>query len=68
MNPNKLSTEYASEHDWDLLRRSAPEDFDGHTGFDRMTPADRLEWLDMAVQFVSEAKQRVRHQVKETPL
>lgn len=39
--------------DWEILRRSQPEDYDGHTAFDRMTPAARLAWLDAAAEFVS---------------
>jgi len=34
------------------VRRSRPEDYDGHTEFDRMTPAQRLAWLDEATLFV----------------
>jgi hypothetical protein len=59
MNPDNQSVGQVSVHDWEVLRRSQPEDFDGHTGFDRMTPAERLEWLEAAVQFVTEAKQRL---------
>jgi hypothetical protein len=59
INFDKQSQVNVSANDWEVLRRSQPEDFDGHTGFDRMTPAERLEWLEAAVQFVTEAKQRL---------
>lgn len=39
--------------DTETIRRSRPEDYDGHTGFDRMTPAARLAWLESAVDFIS---------------
>lgn len=62
MNSDKQSSGQASAHDWDVLRQSQPEDFDGHTGFDRMTPADRLEWLEAAVQFVAESRGHGAHE------
>ena len=39
------------------VRRSRPEDYDGHTCFDRMTPAQRLAWLDAATEFIWEQKE-----------
>jgi len=33
-------------------RLARPEDYDGHTEFDRMTPGQRLAWLDEATMFV----------------
>jgi len=51
---------HATQRDWAVLRQSQPSDYDGHTGFDRMTPAARLEWLDTAVQFVADAAGRAR--------
>ena len=42
----------ATASDWEVLRQSQPSDYDGHTGFDRMSPAARLEWLEAAVEFV----------------
>jgi hypothetical protein len=59
INSDKQSPVYASAQDWEVLRHAKPEDFNGHTGFDRMTPAARLEWLDAAVQFVASAKNAV---------
>lgn len=41
-----------------ILAQTTPEDYDGHTEFARLTPAQRLEWLDLAVQFVQDAKNR----------
>lgn len=40
----------------EVLRRCSPEDFDGHTEFHRLTPAQRLAWLDEAVAFIGAAK------------
>jgi len=36
----------AREQALEAVRHSRPEDYDGHTEFDRMTPAQRLAWLD----------------------
>ena len=36
----------------EAVRLSQPEDYDGHTEFDRMTPSQRLAWLDEATIFV----------------
>ena len=30
----------------EAVRHSRPQDYDGHTEFDRMTPGQRLTWLD----------------------
>jgi hypothetical protein len=35
-----------------VLESAKPEDFDGHTEFYRMTPLERLRWLDQAVEMV----------------
>ena len=40
------------EHALEAVRLSRPEDYDGHTEFDRMTPSQRLAWLDEATIFV----------------
>lgn len=42
----------ATAADWEAVRRSCPEDYDGHTGFATMTPSARLAWLDEAIEFV----------------
>jgi len=34
------------------------QDYDGHTEFDRMSPAQRLAWLDEATLFVWKQKAR----------
>lgn len=31
-----------------IIKESSPRDFDGHTEFSRMTPDQRLSWLDEA--------------------
>ncbi len=31
-----------------ILKQASPEDFDGHTAFARMTPDQRLTWLEEA--------------------
>jgi hypothetical protein len=31
-----------------ILKQTSPEDFDGHTEFARMTPDQRLTWLEEA--------------------
>ncbi len=36
----------------EAVRLSRPEDYNGHTEFDRMTPGQRLAWLDEATMFV----------------
>ena len=41
------------------VRRSQPEDYDGHTEFARLSPDARLRWLEAAVRFV-QASKRVR--------
>jgi len=46
----------ATAADWDALQKSQPSDYDGHTGFARMSPDARLRWLDQAVEFVARHK------------
>lgn len=58
MKPDPAPSPTVSPSDWEALRLSRPEDYDGHTGFDRMTPAARLAWLDAAVEFVWEQSKR----------
>lgn len=48
----------------EVVRRSRPEDYDGHTEFGRMTPAQRLAWLDEATLFVWKQKARASHKKK----
>ena len=33
------------------VRHSRPQDYDGHTEFDRMTHCQRVTWLDEATMF-----------------
>ena len=47
----------------EILPRYGAEYFDGHTEFHRLTPPQRLAWLDEAVGFINEAKN-----VKRSPL
>ena len=51
--PNGVQPPAVTGSDWEVLRRSRPSDYDGHTGFDQMTPAARLAWLETAVEFVA---------------
>lgn len=39
-----------------IVRASRPEDYDGHTEFARLTPDERLTWLEGAVRFVQASK------------
>ena len=57
-----------SPADLEVLRRTTAADFDGHTEFQRLSPSQRLAWLDEAVAFITAAKsmqqqprQRLRH-------
>jgi hypothetical protein len=54
-SPRDLASREAARS---ILAHTTPADFDGHTEFERMTPAQRLEWLDLAVQFIQDAKGR----------
>jgi len=36
----------------DAIARSRPGDYDGHTEFGRLTPAQRLAWLESAIRFI----------------
>jgi len=49
----------------EAVRRSRPEDYDGHTEFNRMTPAQRLAWLDEATLLVWKQKARASREKKE---
>lgn len=42
-----------------IIARSKPEDYDGHTEFERLSPRARLEWLESAVRFI-ESSRRAR--------
>jgi hypothetical protein len=60
MKSEPLSPILVSVRDWAVLQRIRADDFFGHSGFDRMVPADHFEWLQdavMAFVFMVEAKQ-----------
>lgn len=42
--------------DLETLRCTTAADFDGHTEFHRLSPLERLAWLDEAVAFIASAK------------
>jgi hypothetical protein len=44
----------------EIICRTSLEDYDGHTEFARMTPAERLAWLDQAVLFI-ESRRAAAH-------
>lgn len=44
------------KHIQTVLAESSQADYDGHTEFARMTPAQRLAWLDQAVLFIHRNK------------
>jgi len=54
----------AREQALEAVRHSRPEDYDGHTDFDRMTPAQRLAMLDEATLFVWKQKARASRKEK----
>ena len=43
-----------------VLQKAKTEDFDGHTEFYRMTPLERLRWLDQAVEMVLKLRPQSR--------
>jgi len=43
-----------------VLQNAKTEDFDGHTEFYRMTPLERLRWLDQAVEMVLKLRPQSR--------
>ena len=49
-----------------ILSRTSPEDYDGHTEFARMTPAERLAWLDQAVLFIESRRAAARMRIPQT--
>ena len=53
VNLHKKSTSEEFER---ALARCRPEDFESHTEFFRLTPAQRLDWLCEAATFVYEFK------------
>jgi len=53
--PNTTSRRALSA-DLEILQRTTAADFDGHTEFHRLSPCQRLAWLDEAVAFITSAK------------
>jgi hypothetical protein len=49
MNPARDMEKFREQ-----LRLANPEDFDGHTEFERMGPEERLMWLSQCAQFFDE--------------
>jgi len=45
-----------SPADLKVLQSTTAADFDGHTEFQRLSPRQRLAWLDEAVAFITAAK------------
>jgi hypothetical protein len=45
-----------SPADLKVLQTTTAADFDGHTEFQRLSPTQRLAWLDEAVAFIAAAK------------
>jgi hypothetical protein len=42
----------------EAIARSKSADYDGHTEFERLTPAERLAWLESAIRFTSSSRPR----------
>lgn len=57
----------AHPDDWEALRASNPTDYDGHTGFAELTPAQRLSWLERTAVFVSQATKSSRQVRRRSP-
>lgn len=50
-----------------IIKKTSPADFDGHTGFSRMTPDQRLSWLDEANAAFLELHGMARVAEKQSP-
>jgi hypothetical protein len=55
-----MSKDRLSEEALTVLQKAKMEDFDGHTEFYRMTPLERLRWLDQAVEMVLKLRPQSR--------
>ncbi|MBK9991243.1 MAG: hypothetical protein IPP19_11050 [Verrucomicrobia bacterium] len=55
-NPSQPEKSSVSPDVRAIIAQTSPEDYDGHTEFSRMTPAQRLAWLDQAVLFIAAQK------------
>ncbi|MEM4248148.1 MAG: hypothetical protein QXH80_02690 [Candidatus Nanoarchaeia archaeon] len=51
---------------YEALKKSQPEDFDGHTIFSKLTPSQRLDWLQTAIQTYAELKKISEKEIKDT--
>src|ERR1035437_714379 len=54
---SSAEAEAAQKTPREIIEKTTPEDYDGHTEFSRMTPAQRLAWLDQAGLFIQSRKQ-----------
>ncbi len=45
----------------EAIARSRPEDYDGHTEFARLSPAQRLDWLDAAVTLIEASRRNLKN-------
>lgn len=66
MSEHKEQSSYQVNADLAVLRASSPQDFDGHTEFYRLTPSQRLAWLDEAVAFIGAAKSTNRSSAEDS--
>ena len=67
-NPSQPENSPTSPDVLAIIAQTKPEDYDGHTEFSRMTPAQRLTWLDQAVLFIAAQKDANRSwKVAEEP-
>jgi len=56
----KNTDSHTAAADLEILQRTTVADFDGHTEFHRLSPRQRLAWLDEAVAFITSAKSTKR--------
>ncbi len=71
MNTERSQTEVgakpqgvATAEDWAAIIRSTPADYRGTTAFQKMSPFDRLRWLDEASEFVERQHQQRERRAK----
>jgi len=60
MSEPKNKHSHAAAADLEVLQRTTAADFDGHTELHRLSPRQRLAWLDEAVAFITSAKRETR--------
>lgn len=60
MSKERKTSGSPADADLEVLRNAPPTQFDGHTEFQRLTPIQRLAWLDEAVAFITLAKSTKR--------